>query len=80
MPTNVGRSRFRPELHSLRIRFDSKMCSRLDNGSASMSTRLSSPLTKPSISSPTTSASLTSDGACNEPTMLRATPALDPGV
>ena len=41
MPDQASaRSRLRPAVHSLGIRFDSRMCSRLDSGSASMPTRL----------------------------------------
>ncbi len=80
MPTSVGRSRLRPAFHSLWIRFDSRMCSRLLSGSDSMSTRLSRPDTKPSISSPTISGSVPAAGACSEPMMFRPTPALEPGV
>jgi len=80
IPTSDGRSKLRPDDHSLRIRLLSKMCSRLLNGSASMSTRLSRPLTNPSTSSPMISSSTPSSGACIEPTMLRPTPAFEPGV
>ncbi|CAB4603878.1 unannotated protein [freshwater metagenome] len=80
MPTSVGRSRLRPCCHSFRIRFDSRMCSRLDSGSASMPTRPSRPLTYPSISSATVSWSSTFGGACSDPTMFTPTPAAEPGV
>ena len=80
MPTSVGRSRLRPFDHSFMIRLDSRMCSRLDSGSASMPTRPSRPLTYPSISSPTVSWSDRSAGACSEPTMFTPTPPADPGV
>ena len=79
-PTSVGRSRLRPLVHESWMRLASRMCSRLDSGSASMPTRPRRPPTKPSISSPTVSASLTSAGACSEPTMFSPTPPLDPGV
>ena len=79
IPTSVGRSSALPADHECWIRLASRMCSRLDSGSASMPTRPSSPDTYPSISSPTTSASSVS-GTCSEPTMFSGVPDWDPGV
>ncbi len=79
-PTRVGRSSARPSVHEWLIKLESKMCSRLDSGSAAMPTNPSRPETYPSISSPTTSASPMSSGTCSEPTMFTGTPDFDPGV
>ena len=80
MPISEARSRLRPAVHSLRMMLDTRMCSRLVSGSASMPTRPSSPLTNPSISSPTISASFDAAGGWSEPTMLIPIPADEPGV
>ena len=45
IPTSDVRSSARPSLHEWWTRFDSRMCSRLANGSAAMPTRPSRPVT-----------------------------------
>ena len=79
-PTSVARSRSRPSDQECSIRFDNRMCSRLDSGSAVMPTRVRMLVTKPSISSRTSSMSETSSGAASEPITFMGQPAEEPGV
>ena len=77
-PTSVARSRSRPALHEAATMFDSRMCSRLDSGSASTSTSPSRPDTNPS----TSSRDRLGIGAlrrCKEPTRLSGTPGCGAG-
>ena len=81
-PISVPRSRSRPARHAFSIRFESRTCSRLESGSAAIPTSARRLVTVPSISSRSASASVSheSGGAFSEPTTLRGTPAVEPGV
>ena len=81
-PISVPRSRSRPARHAFSIRFESKTCSRLESGSAAIPTSARRLVTVPSISSRSASASVSheSGGVFSEPTTLRGTPAVEPGV
>ncbi len=81
-PSSAARSRSRPSRHECSMRLASRMCSRLEIGSASIPTSPSRPETNPSISSRSASASSSNGtvGAASDPTMLSGTPASEPGV